>query len=250
MPLDFSYAIAAAERDMGCKGIGTLHERTLHLALKYYFAPDGATHEQNVGGFIADAVTEDGVIEVQTRNFFRLKEKLAAFLQYCPVTVVYPIAETKWVVWVDNNGVVQSRRRSPKRESVYSAMGEIYSLRAFIGGCPLRFALCRVEVEQYRCLNGYGKQKKVRGEHIDRVPLTLHDIVMLETPADYLALLPDNLPMPFTAAEAANTAKCSESDMRMLLNLLGQLDEVEKCGKRGRANLWQFTERGFDIMGR
>lgn len=250
MPPSFSQAIAAAERDMGCKGIGTLHERTLHLALKYYFAPDAATHEQSIGGFVADAVTEDGVIEVQTRNLSRLKEKLAAFLQHCPVTVVHPVADTKWVVWVDDNGVVQSRRKSPKRESIYTALGEIYSLRGFIGNSPLRFALCFVEVEQYRCLNGYGKQKKIRGEHIDRVPLTLHDIVMLETPADYLALLPDALPMAFTAAEAAKLAKCSESDMRMLLNLLGQLHTMEKCGKRGRANLWQLTERGLDIMGR
>lgn len=250
MQSDFSQAIFAAQCDVGCKGIGTLHERSLHLALKYYFAPDATTHEQCVGGFVADAVTEDGVIEVQTRCFSRLKDKLAAFLEHCPVTVVHPIAVRKWVVWVDDSGVVQSRRKSPKRESIYTAMREIYALRQWIGGYPLRFALCFVEVEQYRCLNGYGKQKKMRGEHIDRMPLALHEIVMLETPADYLALLPRDLPMQFCAVEAAQRAKCTESDMRMLLNLLAQLRVVEKCGKRGRANLWQLTEYGFDIRGR
>ncbi len=250
MPQDFSQAVAAAEHDIGCKGIGTLRERTLHLALKYYFAPDAATHEQSVGGFVADAVTEDGVIEVQTRSFARLKEKLTAFLQHCSVTVVHPIASPKWVIWVDENGAVQSKRKSPKRETVYSAIAEMYSLREFISGCPLRFALCFVEVEQYRCLNGYGKQKKIRGEHIDRVPIALHDILMLETPMDYLALLPTGLATQFTAADAAKNAKCGESDMRMLLNLLAQLGTVEVIGKRGRANLWQMTPYGCDIMGR
>ncbi len=250
MPQDFSQAVAAAQRDLGCKGIGTLHERTLHLALKYYFAPDAETHEQSIGGYVADAVTEEGVIEVQTRSFSRLKEKLTAFLQHCPVTVVHPIADPKWVVWVDENGVVQSRRKSPKRETVFSAISEIYTLRAYIGVCPLRFVLCFVEVEQYRCLNGYGKQKKIRGEHIDRVPLALHDIVTLESPADYLSLLPHDLPASFTAADAAKLTKCDASDMRMLLNLLEQLGVIEKSGKRSRANLWQLTEYGSDIMGR
>ncbi len=250
MPQDFSQAVAAAQRDIGCKGIGTLHERTLHLVLKYYFAPDAATHELSVGGFVADAVTEEGVVEVQTRSLYRLKEKLTAFLQHCPVTVVHPVVDTKWVAWVDENGEVQSRRKSPKHQNVYSAISEIYALREFIGGCPLRFALCFVEVEQYRCLNGYGKQRKIRGEHIDRVPLALHDVFMLEAPADYLSLLPHDLPVAFTAADAAKIAKCTESDMRMLLNLTASLGAVEQCGKRGRANLWQLTDRGYDIMGR
>ena len=72
--LEFENAIAAAEQDMGCKGIGTLGEKSLHLALKYYFAPDPETHERQVGGFVADAVTEAGIIEVQTRGLSRLKE--------------------------------------------------------------------------------------------------------------------------------------------------------------------------------
>ena len=76
---DFDAALKAAERDMGGKGIGTIGEKTLHLALKYYFAPDPETHERPVGGFIADAVTEEGVFEIQTRGLSRLKPKLDAF---------------------------------------------------------------------------------------------------------------------------------------------------------------------------
>ncbi|MBE6846594.1 MAG: hypothetical protein E7503_00455 [Ruminococcus sp.] len=246
----FSAALDAAAGDLGCKGIGTLRERTLHLALKYYFAPDPLTHEQSVGGFVADAVTEDGVIEVQTRSFIRLKEKLRAFLEVCPVTVVHPIAAPRWVVWVDENGVVQSRRRSPKKESVYTVLSEIYSLRELIGHPGLRFALCSVEVEQYRCMNGYGKQKKIRGEHIDRVPIALHGIQMLETPVDYLGLLPCTLPDTFVAAEAAAGCSCGETEARMLLNLLERLGMTEKIGKRQKCNLWRLTSAACDIMGR
>ena len=72
---EFDTALKAAELDMGGKGIGTMGEKTLHLALKYYFAPDPETHERPVGGFIADAVTEECVVEIQTRGFSRLKPK-------------------------------------------------------------------------------------------------------------------------------------------------------------------------------
>lgn len=246
----FAQALAAANRDLGCKGIGTLHERTLHLALKYFFAPDAATHEQSVGGFVADAVTEDGVIEVQTRNFARLKEKLAAFLAVCPVTIVHPIADPGWIIWVDENGEVQSRRKSPKHETIYSCLGEIYSLRDYITDPRLRFAFCVTEIEVYRCLNGYGKQKKIRGEHIDRVPIAMREIHLLEGPADYLALLPESLPDRFTAAELAKASPMDAGQARMLLNLLERLSLVEKTGKRARSVEWALTDMAFDIMGR
>lgn len=246
----FLQAMAAANRDLGCKGIGTLRERSLHLALKYYFAPDAATHEQAVGGFVADAITEDGVIEVQTRNFSRLKEKLNAFLAVCPVTVVHPIANPKWVIWVDENGEVQSRRKSPKKETIYHCIRELYSLRDLIGHPRLRFAICEMEIEVYRCLNGYGKQKKHRGEHIDRVPVALRNIRYLDTPADYLSLLPEQLPNAFIATELSEIGGMDTSQARMLLNLLERLDLVEKVGKRGRAVEWALRPMARDIMGR
>lgn len=43
-----------------------------------------------MGGYVADIVGENGVIEIQTRQFNKLLKKLEAFLDYCDVTVVYP----------------------------------------------------------------------------------------------------------------------------------------------------------------
>ena len=98
----FPAACAAAARDLGCRGIGTLGEKSLHLTLKYYFAPDPDSHEQTVGGFIADVVTEDGIYEIQTRGLSRLKPKLDAFLPCCPVTVVHPVVTEKYLCSVED----------------------------------------------------------------------------------------------------------------------------------------------------
>ena len=61
----FSSACAWAAARLGQGGIGTLGEKSLHAALKYYFEPCPENHEQPLGGFVADAVGEHGVIEIQ-----------------------------------------------------------------------------------------------------------------------------------------------------------------------------------------
>ncbi|MFR5070700.1 MAG: hypothetical protein ACLTDS_00315 [Bianqueaceae bacterium] len=92
----------AAKNEMG-KGIGTQMERTLHCVLKYYIEPDESRHEVRVGTFIADIfqAEQNRIIEIQTRNFSALRQKLSYFVQDHKVTVVYPIARQKWMSWVD-----------------------------------------------------------------------------------------------------------------------------------------------------
>ena len=235
----FAAALDAAEYDMGCKGIGTLHEKTLHIALKHFFAPDPSCHERQIGGMIADAVTEDGVIEIQTRNLSRLREKLRVFLSICPVTVVHPIANPKWLLTVDENGVLLSKRKSPKHETIFTAIREIYTLREFIGDTRFRLCICEMELAEYRYR---ANNQKRYTEKLDRVPLKLKQIQYFTSPADYLSLLPAHRSEPFTAKEIAALANVNPSDMRMLLSILERLGAAEQTGKRGRAVLWQTAE--------
>lgn len=230
----FAEALRRAEQDMGGKGIGTLGEKTLHLALKYYFAPDPDTHERPVGGFVADAVTEDGVFEIQTRGLSRLKPKLDAFLQYCPVTVVHPVAVSQWICRVNEYGELLNRRKSPKHESVYTAMREIYTLRDYIGSAGFRICICETEIDAYCVMTGKRKREK-----LDRVPLALHRIRMLETPADYAALLPEHLPEQFTVPALSAAIHAPEMQTRMLVSLLVKTGIAEEAGKQGRMKLWR-----------
>ena len=43
-------------------GIGTLGEKTLHAILKWYYEPDSSKHETRIGPFVADIVTDSGII--------------------------------------------------------------------------------------------------------------------------------------------------------------------------------------------
>ena len=56
----------ATSRENTRQGIGTLGEKTLHSAVKYYFQPDPEKREVPVGPFVADALVDGGVVEVQS----------------------------------------------------------------------------------------------------------------------------------------------------------------------------------------
>ena len=133
----FASACAWAAARLGQGGIGTLGEKSLHAALKYYFEPCPENHEQPLGGFVADAVGEHGVIEIQSRSLFKLIPKLDAFLEACPVTVVHPLIGKKWVAWYTPEGVPVSCTRAPGKLRLTDAVPELYS-EASLAAAPRR----------------------------------------------------------------------------------------------------------------
>ena len=69
----------AAETARGENGIGSLGEKTMHLALKFFYEPDPARHERKLQGYVTDAFTEHGAVEIQTAKIHRLTRTLEAF---------------------------------------------------------------------------------------------------------------------------------------------------------------------------
>ena len=79
------------------KGIGTLSEKTLHAVLKMYYEPDEDNHEVAIDGYYADIYNEHGIIEIQTRQLNKLRDKLSVFLNEYQVRVVYPMPYEKYL---------------------------------------------------------------------------------------------------------------------------------------------------------
>ena len=241
---DFAAAIQAAGADAGCRGIGTLGEKSLHLALKYYFAPDSETHEQPVGGFVADAVTEDGVIEVQTRSLYRLRPKLRAFLPHCPVTVVYPVAAETQLCAVSATGELLGQRKSPKHESVWHAMPEIARLHEFLCSSGFRVCVVSLNLMQY-----YRQAGRSRREKLDRAPVSLNALWYLAGAEDYLALLPRDCPAELTASSFAEIAGIPRRCASAYLRILRKLSAAEASGRRGRELLIRIRPQTADAAG-
>ena len=78
--------------------IGTLSEKSLHSALKAWYARAGDQLEVKVDGFHIDIVRGKALIEIQTTNFSSQKRKLNTLIEKHPVRLVFPIAQEKWII--------------------------------------------------------------------------------------------------------------------------------------------------------
>ena len=74
------------------KTIGILNESTLHKQLKTMFSTDGAKTEKYIDKYICDIVCADGkIIEIQTSNLSKLRNKLVVLLDNHKIEIIFPI---------------------------------------------------------------------------------------------------------------------------------------------------------------
>lgn len=217
-------------------GVGTLQEKTIHAVLKNFYEPDCSKQEQKLAGFVADIFTGQEIVEIQTRGFYKLRRKLEAFLPLYPVTIVYPVPYRKYLRWVnEETGEVSKPRKSPKPGSAFSIFPELYRIKMFLPNNNLRFHIVLLEVEEYRLLNGWSKDKKKGSSRNDGIPTELCGIITLETLSDFSALLPTDLPNEFTSTDLKQALHCNKSLAGVTLNILSHIGVIHKTGKQGNS---------------
>lgn len=247
MAIDLIRFECAKERVIGKyrerQGIGTLSEKTMHLVLKHYYAPDEKMHEIPIENYVADIYTGTEIIEIQTRAMERMRKKLEIFLPLYPVTIVYPIPRTKWLYWLnEETGEISEKRKSPKKGSPYQAFKELYKIRPFLADKNLRFRFALIDMEEYRLLNGWSKNKKKGSERYDRIPTEFVEEVCIDCVRDYMQLIPYELSEPFLVKDFAKAAKIPEKLAGTVLLIFTDLGLVNRVGKKGNAYLYEVNE--------
>ncbi|MBQ8497286.1 MAG: hypothetical protein IJ489_07550 [Clostridia bacterium] len=223
-------------------GIGTQSEKSLHAILKRYFEPDTEKHEVKVGTHIADIAREGEIIEIQTRDLYRLAPKLSTFLVENRVTVVYPIVEKKRLFWLNKEtGECKSVRKSNKCGKEIDLLPELYGLRSFLQHPNFRVCVILLDVNEYRALDGYGKDKKKRATKLDHIPSALLNEIYFESPEDYRRFLPEGLPSAFTSEDYRKTLGCALWSSQRALNILSNLGLIREIGKQGRSKVYEMV---------
>ncbi len=225
------------------QGIGTLAEKTMHAVLKNYYAPDEDMHEIPIENYVADIYTGTEIIEIQTRSMDRMRKKLEAFLPLYPVTIVYPIPREKWLYWIDEEtGEVSQKRKSPKKGNPYQAFIELYKIRPFLPNPNLRLRLDLIDMEEYRLLNGWSRDKKKGSERYDRIPTQFFEEVCIDCIRDYMQLIPYELPEQFTVKDFAKYAKIPVRLAGTVLLIFYDLGLVSRIGKNGNSYIYEVNE--------
>ena len=224
-------------------GIGTLSEKTLHAFLKNYYEPDIDKQEIPIDRYVADIFTGQEIIEIQTAQFNRMRDKLNCFLPLYPVTIVYPIAREKWVYWIDpETGAVSEGRKSPKKGNEYAAFAELYRIKHYLKESNLKLKIVLIDLEEYKLLNGWGNQKKNNASKYDRIPREIYREVDIERREDYMQFIPYDLTETFTSKSFGKSAHIPQKLATVVLNILDHVEVVERIGKEGNAYVYRVRE--------
>lgn len=220
--------------------IGTLSEKTIHSVLKNYYSPDISNHEIKVDGYIADIMEGDHIIEIQTGNFDKLRKKLNVYLANYKVTIVYPVSKSKLIHWIDpDTGEVHKPRKSNKTGTYYEIFKELYKIKPFLLNDNISFNILLINVDEYRYLDGWSKDKKKGASKCDKIPTKLVAEISVNNIIDYRNLIPDNLNKGFTSRQFAKAAKIPIKLSQTTLNILFYVGAVIRTGKDGNSYLYQ-----------
>ncbi len=224
-------------------GIGTLSEKTVHAILKHYYEPDEDRQEIPIENYVADICANGEIIEIQTRQFDKMRNKLSAFLPRYPVTIVYPIPREKWIIWIDEeSGELSKKRKSPLKGNPYLIFPELYKIKMFLKHPNLRLRLVFLDVEEYKLLNGRSRDKKKGASRYDRIPTELVQEMEIDCPRDFMQFVPLELENAFTSREFAKAAHISLPLAQTALNILYHMETVLRVGKKGKLYLYEINE--------
>lgn len=216
-----------------------MSEKPLHAALKEWYAGPEDQLEVSVDGFIIDILQGDLLVEIQTRSFSAIKNKLAALTGSHPVRLVYPIAVEKWLVKLAKDGRAQpTRRKSPKRGAVEHLFAELVSFPGLLAHPNFSLEVLLIQEEEVRRHDIRRAWRRRGWVTQERRLLAVVGRHLFETPADLAALLPPALVEPFTTADLAAALSIRRRLAQQMAYCLREMGVLRPEGKRGSAILY------------
>ena len=222
-------------------GVGGLGEKSMHKILKLYIEPREEFHEVKHLGSVAGIKNEEGIFEIQTRGLEKLTARLKKYLAMDKVTVVIPLTVRKRVSFIDpETGELTEPRLSPKHESIYDALREIYKIRRLILDDKLSFRPIYLNADEYKYLDGWDKTRKKGATKIERIPTEIlyEELINYKSLADLVPFSGDD---EFTAKELCRAALVPKRISSYVVGLLSFVGAIEFVSKRGREYLYKKT---------
>lgn len=229
-------------------GIGTYGEKLMHVILKKYADPDISHHEVKCCGYIADVFDGQRVTEIQTGGFSPLKKKVAKISDSgYDVTIIYPVAAKKWILWMDpESGEVTPRRLSPKKCDKYKLLVEMVHALPLLKRENVTFKALFLEIEEYKLLNGWSADRKKGSTRCERIPIDILGELEVSYPDGYREFLPDELGEEFSTGAFASFAKITKHRAYGAIKVLKEVGVIEISRKKGKEI---FYKRSYTTEG-
>lgn len=221
------------------KGIGIQNERSLHAALKQWYAQPEDKLEVPLKGFFIDLVRGEQLVEIQTRNFSAIRNKLQTLVEEHRVHLVHPITFEKWILQVDSSGIkVKSRRKSPYKGLLTDIFEELVKIPELIKHPNFTIEFPFIREEEVRCRDGKGSKHRKRESLKDRRLLEVLSTHLFASSSDFLQFIPTNLPRPFSNKCLQLALSLPIHRCRQITYCLRKMDALQVVGKRGNELLY------------
>ena len=220
------------------QGIGTYSEKSLHYILKNFFESNNDCHEVAYKGFVADVKHGSTIMEIQTNTLYGLNNKLDAFLEDSSVRLVFPIIRKRRIVWIDpETGDAKRCARSVVGESNYSLIPELLYIIDYLRDPSLTVTVVTLEADDYRMLDGKGRDRKKSATKVDLVPTAILDMKDMVFPNDLADFVPGVLGDVFLRQDFAKVTHLRGRSLWAVLKVLEEMrviTRVENDGRRHR----------------
>ena len=207
-------------------------ESSLHSALKKWYFLDGDKLEDRVDDFVVDIVRGDLLIEIQIANFSAIKPKLSRLLNDHKVRLVYPIPKEKWIVHKSmTTGETYGRRRSPKKGRLSDLFNELIRVPSLFSKGNFSVEVLMIEVEEIWRNDGRGSWRRKGASIEDRKLIRVFEGIVFEHKADFLKVLPEDLPDPFSNRNLAESLGIPINQSRKMTYALRRIGTITYVGK-------------------
>lgn len=225
------------------KGIGVQNERSLHAALKQWYAQPKDEFEVPLNGFFIDLVRGEQLVEIQTRNFSAIRQKLHTLVKTHSVHLLHPITFEKWVLQENQDGTkVISRRKSPYRGQLTDMFEELVRIPELMKHENFTIEFPLIREEEVRCRDGKGSKHRKRQSIKDRRLLEVVSTYKFTTAKDFLQFIPQNLPSPFSNKCLEKVLSLPIHRCRQITYCLRKMDTISVVGKKGNELLFEVSQ--------
>ena len=183
-----------------------------------------------------DILRGDLIIEIQTANFSAIARKMRDLVSRHQVRLVHPIPRDLWIVKLsEKKGGDVSRRKSPKHPNVVDVLEELVSFPELITHKNFQLDVVLTQEEELRIFDKRKRWRRRGWVTVERRLLEVYETVLLQSAADFLALIPPELPGEFLTSDIASAIGRPRYLAQKVAYCLRKCGLIEQVGHEGNA---------------
>ena len=238
--------------------INTYNETSLHKTLKIIYCNDfNGNIEVEKTGHIYDILSENQIIEIQTKNLSKLLPKaLDSIDKGFNFKIVYPLVINKWIETYDTTGKLISKRKSPVTQSIYNIFDELTGLYPVLLNPKFTLDIVSINtIEKRTKLNEnvqtLNKSRRFKKNWIktDKLLKEIKATDIYSKKEDYFNLIPKEILPEFCAKDLYNSLKnhktlpsTAPKNAHIMIWVLRHMDLIEETAVIKRNHYYKINE--------